>query len=79
GNQFATAANNDLVRVRSVAAHGLTLDCLPTGWAVDAGTGQAVRIGYGDVVRNGATPVSFTLERLHADASGGVFDFFGMQ
>lgn len=63
GNAFATAANNDWVRITAIAANALTCDNLPTGWAVDSGTGKAIRLWFGDVLRNGTTKRSFTLEK----------------
>lgn len=62
-NQFATLANNGWARVAAIAANALTLDHRPTGWAVDTGTGKAIRIWFGDVLRNGTTRRSFTFEK----------------
>lgn len=63
GNQFATAALNDWVRVTAVAAHALLCDNLPTGWTTDTGTGKTVKVWFGDQIRNGTTLTSMTIER----------------
>jgi hypothetical protein len=62
-NRFATAAVNKAVRITAIAAHLLTFDNLPTGWAVDAGTGKSVYVWFGDGIVNGTTQVSQTVER----------------
>lgn len=79
GNQFATAANNDLVRVTAIAANALTVDHLPTGWAVDAGTGKSIRILTGDFIRNGVADASMLIEVESTDVAGGVFYYQGYQ
>ncbi|SRR5579859_1197306 len=68
-NQFATAANNDYVRITGIAAHALTCDNLPTGWTTDAGAGKAIRLLWGDTIANGVTRNSFTVEEDHPDIS----------
>jgi hypothetical protein len=67
--QFATVANNDWARVTAIAAHAITLDNLPTGWAVDAGTGKTINVFFGDYIRNGTTRSSLTIERGFLDQS----------
>ncbi len=66
-NQFATAANNDWARVTSIAATALGLDNLPAGWGVDAGTGKSIRVFFGDVLENGTTRTSLSIERGFMD------------
>lgn len=60
---FANAANNTWVRVASVAANALTLDNLPVGWAADAGTSKTIRIYTGDIIKNGTTRNTLSIER----------------
>lgn len=74
---FATTANNDYARISGIAAHLLSLDNLPTGWAVDAGAGKTIALIFGEYVRNGSAQTSYTLEREHTDV-GQWFDFKGM-
>jgi hypothetical protein len=63
GFRLATAACNGWARVIAIAAHKLTLDNLPTGWATDTGTGKTLRVFFGDTIKNGVTTFSETLER----------------
>lgn len=69
GEQFATAANNDWVRISAIAATALTFDRLPVGWSVDAGTGKTISVFMGDVLTNGTTQRSNTFERQYLDHS----------
>lgn len=71
GNRFATVpADNDWVRISAApAAHALALDNLPSGWGVDAGTGKTISIFYGDVIINGTTLYSLSIERAFLDHS----------
>jgi hypothetical protein len=62
-NRFATAADNDWVRLTVIAAHALTCDNLPTGWTTDAGTGKLLNVWFGDQIRNGTTQSSLSIER----------------
>lgn len=61
--RFATAANNGWARIVGIAAGKLTLDNLPAGWAVDAGTGKTLRVWFGDVIKNGVTKTTHTHEK----------------
>lgn len=63
GTRFNTTANNAYVRVIAITATALTLDNLPTGWAVDAGAGKTIRFWFGDQIRNGTTATSLSIER----------------
>jgi hypothetical protein len=76
-NQFATAANKGLARITAIAAHALTLDNLPVGWATDTGTGKTIYVQISDRLQNGVTPQSFTIERWHTDITQ-FFQFMGM-
>lgn len=67
GYGFATAANNDWIRITAVAATALTCDNLPSGWAVDAGTGKTIRVYFGDYIQNGTTQTSLSIERGFLD------------
>lgn len=63
GFRLATATCNGWARVTAIAAHKLTLDNLPTGWATDDGSGKTLRVFFGDTIKNGVTQFSETLER----------------
>lgn len=63
GFRLATETDNGWARVTAIAAHALTLDNLPTGWATDTGTGKTLRVFFGDTIKNGTTMFSETLER----------------
>lgn len=63
GSKFATAAVNAWVRITAIAAHALTCDNLPVGWAVDAGAGKTIKIWFGDQIKNGVTQTSMTIEK----------------
>lgn len=67
-----TVANNDWVRVASVAGAGpwtLTLDIVPTGWAADAAAGQVISLYFTDYFRPGNTRNSFAAEEAHLDVA----------
>lgn len=74
GQKYATAANFGWARVTSVAAGALGLDNLPAGWGADAGAGKTIRVFFGDVIRNGTTKRTFSLEVQLQDVS--IFDYF---
>jgi hypothetical protein len=61
--RFANAANNGYARITAITATAITLDNLPAGWAVDAGTGKTIRVFTSDLIRNGTTPIPLTIER----------------
>ncbi len=67
GNRFVTAALNTWVRLTKVAAHALTFDNLPSGWAIETGTGLTIKVWFGDYIRNGVTATSGTVERGFLD------------
>lgn len=64
---FATTANNGFARITAVTANAITLDNLPVGYGVDAGTGKTVKIWFGDTLINGVTKRSFTVEKGFLD------------
>jgi len=72
---FATAVNNDYVRVRSVTATVLTVDLLPAGWAADTGSGVRIEIYLPERVKNGVTKKSVTLEEEFADHTPVTFNY----
>ncbi len=75
--QFATAAMaSSWVRVATVTALTLTLDRVPTGWAVDAGTGKTIKLFYGDYIRNGVALASYTLEEQFQDLTAPEFFYY---
>ncbi|MEI9995094.1 MAG: phage tail tube protein [Rhizomicrobium sp.] len=63
GNRFVTAALNDWVRIIAVAAHAVTFDNLPSGWATETGTGLTVKFWFGDQIKNGTTQIGQTIEK----------------
>jgi hypothetical protein len=65
--RFATAANNDWIRITGISATALTCDNLPTGWTTDAGATKTINVYFGDLIRNGVTPVSVAIERGFLD------------
>lgn len=75
GTQFATAANNGWARISAIAAHALTFDILPTGWTTDSGTGKTIRMFFGDVLRNGTTTYSSTIERQYTDQAVPTYEY----
>lgn len=69
GEQFATAVNNDFCRISAISANDITFDIVPAGWATDAGTSKTISVFFGDVLRNGSTQRSLTIERQYLDHS----------
>lgn len=64
GEQFATAADNDWVRISgTITANSIPLDNLPSFWAADTGSAKTIRVWFGDVLKNGTTRKSFTIEK----------------
>ncbi|NTF80847.1 hypothetical protein G6K88_07725 [Agrobacterium rhizogenes] len=61
--RFATGATNGWARIVAISAGKLTLDNLPTAWATDAGAAKTIRIFFGDLLKNGTTTLSQTIER----------------
>lgn len=72
---FATAANNDWVRVQSVAAHALVFDRKPVGWATDTATGVLLEVFMGDFLTNSTTKRSNTVERQYLDQSPVLYEY----
>lgn len=67
-NGFATAANNDWIRISgTITATSIPCDNLPSGWAVDAGTGKTIAVYFGDYIQNGTTQTSLSVERGFLD------------
>lgn len=77
GDKFATAALNDWIRVSAVTATAITADNKPAGWTTDAGTGKTIKIWFGDVIKNGVTRRSFTIEKGLVDITQ-YFQYKGM-
>jgi len=65
--KFATAANNDWVRVVTVTATAITLDNLPVGWGADVGTAKTIRLFFGDRLINGVNQILLGQERAFLD------------
>lgn len=75
GTQFATAANNDWVRVASTVSAGVvSLDRTPTSFAADSGTSKTIRVWFGDYLRNGTTKKSISIEQQYADLVAPEYD-----
>ena len=66
---FATGACNTPIRITAITAHAITCDNLPTAWAADAGTAVAIRVQMSEFLRNGVTPQSYSIERVHSDTT----------
>lgn len=75
GLQFGTAALNDFVGIKSIAADGsaIELDELPAGWTTDAGTGKTIQLLIGDDSRTGEDVLSDSLQKRNTKSS----PFFG--
>ncbi len=67
GDKFATAALNDWARITAVAATALTLDNKPSGWTTDSGTSKTIKVWFGDVITNGTTQTSLSIEKGFLD------------
>lgn len=63
GEQFATSALNEWMRITAIAATALTLDNRPSGWTTDNGTGKTITVYTSDYIRPGTTQKSFSIER----------------
>lgn len=61
--RFATTAANAFGRIVAIAANKLTLDNLPSNWATDTGAAKTIRVFVGDMIKNGTTLTSLTIER----------------
>lgn len=72
---FVTAADNDFVRISAIAAHTLTFDRMPLGWANDAGTSRVISAYFGDVLTNASTKRSNTFERQYLDHSPVTYEY----
>lgn len=75
GDQFATAACNGYARISAIAANTLSFDRLPTGWTTDSGTGKTLAVFVGDVLTNGSTKRSNTIERQYLDHSPASYEY----
>lgn len=78
GEKFAiTPANNGWARINgTITATALPLDNLPTGWGVDAGTGQTITVWVGDYIRNGTTEATMALEEQFQDLVVPEFNYY---
>lgn len=80
GTRFATSALNDWCRISNITATSLEFDAVPSGWAVDSGTGKTISVFFGDYMRNGVTERSFTLEQEYAGMAVPEFEYYrGME
>ncbi|ODM77795.1 phage tail tube protein [Bradyrhizobium elkanii] len=76
GHSFTgTAANNDWCRVSAIAAHKLSFDRVPAGWAADAAAGVTLRVFTGDILFNGSTKRSNTIERQYLDHAPVTYEY----
>jgi hypothetical protein len=77
---FATVANRGYCRISAIAAQRLSFDIVPTGWTADTGTGQTIRMYYGDTIRNGVIEFSYRMEKQYGLISGTRYAYFrGME
>lgn len=73
---FAVQSMNGWARVSTVAAGALGLDRVPPGFVADAAAGKTLRVYTGDYVRNGVTPIGFTIEQANLDLTPVEYQFF---
>lgn len=77
GERYATAANNDWCRIQGpITATVLPLDNRPTGWAVDAGAAKTISCYVGDLLRNGTTERSYTIELQYQDITVPEYEYY---
>lgn len=76
GTKFATAANNDFVRLTGVAAHALTCDNLPASWATDSGSGKTISVFFGEALANSTVLWTSTIERVFSDQATPTYEYF---
>jgi len=78
GNSFATAACNGWARIakNGVAAHLLSFDVVPAGFAADAGAGKTVSVFTGDFVKNGTTIYAFDWENQQQGIVAPAYEYF---
>ncbi|MGE3845141.1 MAG: phage tail tube protein [Vicinamibacterales bacterium] len=73
---FATGANNGWARISAIAQHRISLDVVPAGFTTDDGASKTIRLFFGDVLRNGTTKRSNTIERQYLDHSPASYEYF---
>lgn len=66
---FATAADNDFVRISAIAANRLSFDRVPAGWVADAGIAVVIDVYQGDVLTNASVLRSTVHERQYLEHS----------
>lgn len=76
GQQFATVGVSGWCRiaVAGIAATALTFDIKPATWGVDAGAAKTIRVFFGDVMVNGTTRRSYTIEQQFQDLA--TFEYY---
>ena len=74
--QFATAALNNWARITAIAATALTLDNLPSGWTTDAGSAKTITVYMGDVLKNGTTEQTLSIEVQMQDLTTPEYDYY---
>lgn len=79
GDQLATAVDNDFCRISAITATRLSFDRVPASWAADAGTSKTLIVFAGDVLTNGSTKRSRTIERQYLDQSPAAYEYFAGQ
>lgn len=72
---FATAADNDFCRISAITAHKISFDRVPSGWVADAGTAVVIKVYIPDVLTNGSTKRSNTIERQYLDHSPVTYEY----
>jgi hypothetical protein len=77
-NSFATAGCNGWARIAQggVAAHRLSFDVVPSGFAADAGASKTIECFTGDFVKNGTTVYAFDWEGQQQDIAVPAYEYF---
>ena len=70
------AANNDYVRILTVAANALVFDIVPSGWAANGGASATVQLYLAERLINGTTRFSYSFEEEFADHSPVTYQYF---
>lgn len=65
--QFATAANNGLYRIKTIAANVIVFDRWPSTTVADPGTGKTIQLFFGHVIKNEASAVLQKLRTYHLE------------
>lgn len=70
------AANNDYVRIITLAANVITFDIVPSGWVANDGASATVDIFMAERLINGVSKFSYTVEEEFTDHTPVTFQYF---